>query len=213
MTESEKDFRWCALLRAGVAALVLGLLPQAIRATTIIPPEFATLVNESDYIVHVTTKSVHSEKIRTARGERIFTFVEFDLREVVAGNPPSTLTLRFLGGRVGEEALTVGGMPQFRVGDEDILFVRDNGRSICPLYAMMHGRYIVQKDTETGREYVTRSDGSPLQNTAEIASEIRLAESPPARRRAAALSALEPADFVRQIKAAVKPGARLLREK
>lgn len=213
MIEMREISRWCGRPRAGFACFLLGTLAQVAQATTVVPPEFDILVNESDYIVHATTKSVRSEIRSTSRGEKIFTFVEFDILEVVAGQPPMTLTLRFLGGRVGDESLSVGGMPQFRVGDEDILFVRGNGQSICPLYGMMHGRYAIMGDEAGSGKYVARSDGTPLQRPEQTAAPLESVATDPGRRRAAAAAALAPADFVRHIKAAVHPGARVDREK
>jgi len=186
----------------------------AMRATTVVPPEFSTLVNDSDYIVRAVTRSVSAEKRTGPGGVTIVTHVELEVIEVVAGAPPPKIVLELLGGRVGNEEMTVGGMPRFHVGDEDILFVSGNGRTICPLYGMMHGRYSVQKDPATARRYVARSDGEPLRTSAQIASPIgEKGTAEPARRAAAVAAALDPAEFIRQIRAAVRPDARLNRAK
>ena len=197
---------WLTILALG------GIAP--VRATTVVPPEFQTLVNDSDYIVHAVTKSVSAEKRTSPGGVTIVTHVELELIEVVAGTPPAKIVLELLGGRVGDETLSVEGMPRFHVGDEDILFVSGNGRTICPLYGMMHGRYSVQKDPATARRYVARSDGEPLRTTAQIASPIaEKGTAEPTRRAAAVAAALEPAEFIRQIRAAVRPDAHLSRAK
>ena len=182
------------------------------RATMVLPPTFDELVNNSDYIVRAKTVNVTSEKKATSHGTKIYTQVELDVLDVVAGTPPAHVTLRFLGGQVGNERMVVEGMPRFHVGDEDILFVSGNGRSIAPLYGMMHGRFPVRTDTQTGRKYVTRSDGTPLLSTGQIASPMAEGASQGATNRAAAVAqALGPTDFMRQIRAAVKPNARLNR--
>lgn len=204
------------LFRAAFACLAVaisGYFASPVSATTVLSPEFPTLVNESDFIVHAVTKNVSAEKRIGPRGLKIFTRVEFEIIEVVAGTSPATLTLEFLGGRVGDEVMTVGGMPEFRVGDEDILFVRGNGQSICPLYAMMHGRYSVGREAATGRRYVARSDGTPLQSTAQVAAPLEAQPAEAGEIRAASAVALGPTDFVRQIKASLRPGARALRER
>jgi hypothetical protein len=160
-----------------VAAFLLGLVSLgcavAARATTVVPPEFSTLVNGSDYIVHAVVKSVTSEKRARGHGVKIVTRVELDVKEIVAGTPPAPLTLEFLGGRVGEESLVVEGSPHFQVGDEDVLFVSGNGRSICPLYAMAYGRYPVLTDTATGQKFMARADHVPLQSTADIGAPLK----------------------------------------
>ncbi len=174
-------------------------------ATTVVPPEFSTLVNGSDYIVRGVTKSVTAEKRAGAHGVKIVTRVEIEVTEVIAGTPPTPLVLELLGGRVGDEALKVEGMPQFAVGDDDILFVSGNGRIICPLYGMMHGRYPVVKDAATGRELVTRFDGEILHDSREATgspADIKALQSN--SRASASAEALSPAGFVAGIKAALK---------
>ena len=186
------------------------------RATTVVPPAFDALVNESDYIVRAVVKNVSAEKRASARGVKIVTRVELDLLEVVAGSPPANVTLELLGGTVGEETLNVRGMPQFQVGDEDILFVRGNGRTICPLYGMMHGRYAIERDAASGRRYVVRSDGMPLHDTAQISTPLAEHDHDgpeTMRQRSAASAALGPTDFIRHIKSALRPAGDRNREK
>jgi hypothetical protein len=180
------------------------------RATTVVPPEFPTLVNDSDYIIRAVTRNVTTLKQAGAHGGRIFTRVELDIVEVIAGTPPANVVLEFLGGRLGDEQLKIEGMPEFKVGDEDILFVSGNGRTFCPLYAMMHGRYPVETDAATGRKFVARADHLPLQSTAEISTPM--AEGLPSV-QSTTVRGLSPSDFIQQIRAAVKPDARFNRAK
>lgn len=206
---------WRSFARGGrrVACAVALAAATVLRATTVVPPDFTALVNGSDVILHAITRGVESEKRVGARGVKIVTRVDLEIVEVVAGAAPAHLTLELLGGRVGDERLTVAGMPQFRVGDEDILFVSGNGRTICPLYAMMHGRYAIGHDDATGRRYVMRSDGTPLRSVAQISAPLVERAPAEAERRAAVAVALDPAEFIRQIRAAMKPDGRLNREK
>jgi hypothetical protein len=181
-------------------------------ATTVVPPEFGAAVNGSDFIVRAVVKSVKSEKRDRGAGAKIYTRVELDIVEVVAGRPPpKPIVLELLGGRVGDETLTVGGMPIFRIGDEDILFVRGNGRSICPLYGMMYGRYPVVR-TADGRPAVLRSDGTALRRGAEMATPLAEASATAAADGGLATGPMTPEEFIREIRAAVRPDARLRRE-
>ena len=159
-------------------AALLVIVPGTVLATTVNPPTFTQLVNESDYIVRAVVKSVTSEWRENQGPRHIFTFVELDVREVIAGNPPQPLILQMLGGKVGDEELTVSGAPKFQVGDEDVLFIQGNGRNISPLIGIMHVRYPVMKEKGTGREFITRSNQVPLQDTAEVA--LPMAEGPAA---------------------------------
>lgn len=181
--------------------------------TTVLPPTFDALVNDSDYVIRARTKNVTATKEATAGGSKIYTHVELEVIDIVAGTPPTKITLRLLGGQVGDERMFVEGMPRFHPGDEDILFVSGNGRSICPLYGMMHGRFPVRTDPQTGRKYVTRENGMPLVGTSQIATPLPENALQPLTRAAAVPEALGPTDFIRQIRAAVKPDARLNRAK
>lgn len=198
-----KNFSW---LRFSTAFAVLFLAFVLVRATSVIPPDFAQLVNESDYIVRAVVKSVTSEW-RGSEGHRhILTLVELDVREVIKGTPPQPLVLEMLGGRVGQDAMTIAGAPKFKVGDEDILFVEGNGRNAIPLFAIMHGRYPIMKEAGTGRQYMARGNHEPMQDTAEVALPI---EGSPAtqilQQKGNTASALTPAQFVERIKTAVDP--------
>ncbi len=184
------------------------------RATTVLPPTFDELVNNADYIVHARTKSVTATKATSGHGPKIYTQVELEIVDVVAGTPPAQVTLRLLGGQVGDERMIVEGMPRFRVGDEDVLFVSGNGHAVCPLYGMMHGRFPVRTDPASGRKYMTRENGAPLENTRQIFTPMTASPSVGAAAREAAVSgALGLTDFIRKIRSQVKPDARLNRAK
>lgn len=211
--EDPRVFRWMMVINDNasprwvpgwaLARIFLAMVACVVsaRATTVVPPTFDALVNQSDYIVRAVVKNVSAEKRAGTRGMKIVTRVELDVLEVVAGDPPADVTLEFLGGTVGDETLSVRGMPQFRAGDEDILFVSGNGRTICPLYGMMHGRYAIERDAVSGRKYVVRSDGMPLRDTAQIASPLAERALSKAAYQLAAAAALEPAEFIRRIRA------------
>jgi hypothetical protein len=166
------------------------------------------LVNESDYIVHTVVKSVSSEW-KDKQGHRaIFTLVELEVVEVISGQPPQPLVLEMLGGRVGDEEMVVQGMPKFKVGQEDILFVRGNGRQFYPLTAAMHGRYPIVRESG-GRVHMARSNQVPLHDTAEVALPIE--DDGTGGIKVAARTdrvALSPDDFTRQIRATVNPNYR-----
>ena len=195
-------FRWLA------AATVFEVLLTGAFATTVVPPDFNQLVNESDYIIRGVVKSVTSEyrATTTGKGRKIITKVEVQVLEVVAGTPSPTVVLEMLGGRVGNDRMTLEGAPQFNVGDEDILFVSGNGQTIYPLVGMMHGRYPVMQEAATGRRYVARSNKVPLQDPAEVA--LPMTEGPAAGIQLKLKSpahALTPEQFIQRVKAAVKP--------
>lgn len=72
-----------------------------------------------------------------------YTFVTYRIDELLKGESQErSVTLRFLGGPRGSDRIfQVAGTPFFDVGDRDILFVRRNGESICPLLDCENGRF------------------------------------------------------------------------
>ena len=128
------------------------------RATVVIPPEFEKLAAKSDYIVRGRVTALHSEIQIKGNSRRIYTSVEVEVLETIAGNPPAKLVLECLGGRVADEEMIVEGAPVFKVGAESVLFISGNGRALCPLYAMNYGYYPVQVEAASKRRYVARGN-------------------------------------------------------
>jgi hypothetical protein len=177
-----------------------------LSATTVAPPEFTELVNGADYVVRARVIGI-SHEVRTIGAKSTpFTLVELEVREIISGKPPSPLVLTILGGPIDGTELVISGAPRFALGDEDILFVADNGRSIFPLYGLMHGRYPIQRDAATGREYVTRVNGEPLDDTSRVSlpliDDALMGALPTAARGNQGMS---PSDFASRIQASRKP--------
>jgi hypothetical protein len=175
-------------------------------ATTVLPPTFEQLVGDSDYVVSARVKSVKCLWVENSGGRHIFSEVELEVIEVIVGRPPQPLILRMLGGAIDGQEMVVQGMPVFKVGQEDILFVRGNGRQFYPLTAAMHGRYpIVRPHGEA--PFVARSNSAPLRDTSQVSLPIDDVTPSPGKTVAELhQSAISPDEFVRKIKAAA--GAR-----
>jgi len=195
-------------LRLLVVLAVIAAGLTGARATTVVPPEFPELAQKSDYVVRGRVVALRNE-IRVRDGREVpFTLVDVEVKQVIAGEAPERVTLSMLGGTTSDGSeLRVEGVPQFTVGDEDILFVQGNGTNYYPLYAVMHGRYPVKFDKKLNREYIARANGVPLSATAEVA--LPLAEGKLAqllRRQIKADDALTPSEFVQSIRAARATG-------
>jgi hypothetical protein len=175
------------------------LQPFRLAATTVEPQPFDTLVTRADYIVRGVVKSSSSEWRESKRGQRyIATKVEVEVLEVLRGTPPSPLVLDMLGGKVDDVELVVDGAPKFNVGDEDILFIKDNGRTLSPLVGIMHGRYPVLREATSGKRYAVRSNGMPLYSEHDVARPMgQLSLTKVANPRAAPISV---DTFVRRIR-------------
>ena len=186
----------------------LALLAPALRATTVVPPSFPELVSAAEAIYRGRVTAVESRHVPRAdgAGQVIKTFVTVSVDKVLKGAQRSEVVLEFLGGRVGDESLRVTGMPTFRVGEQEFVFVQKNGLQFCPLVAVMHGRYRVLRDAAEAREFVARDNRVPLTDVAEVG--LPMAELPAQVQAATAAStaarALTPAAFEAQIASEVR---------
>jgi len=170
-----------------------------VRATTVEPPAFTELVGEADAIYRGHVTAITARRVAAPGGASVIkTFVTFAVDRAIKGSAQSEVVLQFLGGTVGDDTLAVSGMPQFAVGEREILFVQKNGTQFCPLVRMVHGRYRLQHDAASGRDYVARDNRAPLNDVADV--QLPLAGNALTMARAADTShALSPETFENQI--------------
>lgn len=154
-------------------SLLLALIPvliQPISATTVVPPTFNELVSQAEVIVQAEVTAKRCEFTPVGNGNVIHTYVTLTVLKQIKGVSPETIELRLLGGKIGNEGMIVEGVPEFQIGDVDVLFVENNGSQYCPLVAVMHGRYPVV--TQNGTEVVLRSNGEPLTSPDQVQTSL-----------------------------------------
>jgi len=185
--------------------LTLLLLPLSLRATSVIAPEFDSLVSQSDYVVRAVVRSVTAEWKENGPQKYIVSKVELEVRETIKGAAPEPLVLTMVGGKIGTEELRLEGAPQLQVGDEDIFFVQGNGQQIYPLVAIMHGLYPIMKDAKTGTEYVLRSNGMPLYSEQDVSLPMTTLSAVKVQNPQAL--PMVAAEFIRKVRASVPTSA------
>jgi len=166
-------------MRPLLLVLLLTLGP-ALRATSVIPPSFPELVAEAETIVRGRVTAVTARRVaRTdAPGSLIKTYVTLSIERVLKGSAQREVTLELLGGSLGQEHLTVTGMPAFNLGARELVFIQRNGAQFCPLVAMGHGRYRVQHDPVSARDVVLRDNGLPLLEPSAVALPLQALPAP-----------------------------------
>lgn len=157
-----------AVLLAGVGLVCAGVV---VNATSVIPPTFTELVDKAQTVFVGETIDVRSQWVATPSGPAIFTRVTFRVDRIIKGHVGPVTVLEFLGGRVGDDALEIAGMPRFRSGDRDLLFVDDRGRQMSPIVGFMHGRFRLMRDPATGRDLVSRYNYQALTSVDELGRE------------------------------------------
>lgn len=194
--------RTISALRSGFVGAYLLLVvggTGSLGAVEVRPPPFAELVSAADYVVRARVASSRSDWEGAEPQRQIFSYFKLDVLEVLSGDVPEPLVLRMLGGKIGEERVSIEGVPELRVGVEYVLFVRGNERQFYPLVAMMHGMYPIVRDEASSAALVTRSNGLPLHSTNEVSQPmsrggvVRVGQ-------AAALPALTLEEFQSQIR-------------
>jgi len=149
--------------------LLTSLLCVQARGLSVIPPSFQKLVFSSDQIVRVEITDSHCQWDTTPSGQKVIhTYFECRVSQVLKGEAPTKLTLRFLGGQADGLRMVVHDMPQLERGAEYYLFVGQNGQAFCPLVGATHGGYRVQREAGTGLEHLSRLDGMPLRITSDV---------------------------------------------
>ena len=133
-------------------ALLLSL-NHTLAATVILPAEFREIVSGSQIIVHGRVVDVRSEWVDGR--SRIESFVTIEAAAYYRGAPAPTITFRTPGGQVGRYKSVTVGAPEFRIGDEAVLFLKSQG-AVPQIFGVNQGLFRVRVDQRTGRRLVIR---------------------------------------------------------
>lgn len=145
----------CTLIFASVAG-----------STTVIPPTFDALVGGANTVFVGEVIAVRGRWVTTRQGRAIMTDVTFKVEEVWKGRAGAVTMLEFMGGTVDGVTMEVVGMPEFSVGQRNVLFVSGE-RSVSPLVGFMYGRMKVERDF-SGVDRVRTHDGRSLGNVSQL---------------------------------------------
>lgn len=133
-------------MRYVLALLLLTASPAL--ATVLVPVSFDEMVTESRAIVYGRVAEVRSET--TADRRSIMTLVTVDVASHLKGDFGPTVTFRVPGGRVGMYRRIVIGAPEFREGEDVVVFLSARGPSIPYLFGLSQGVYRVTRQSGGG---------------------------------------------------------------
>jgi hypothetical protein len=132
-------------------AAVLTLVPMTAQATISRAVKFDEKVERAKSII--VGRIVSQESSWDANRQRILTYSKFEIEKTLKGAPAREITIVTPGGTVGDLAQDYVGVPRFRTGDENVVFVRDT--SVGPTVLNFdQGAYRVDTD-ERGERIVT----------------------------------------------------------
>jgi hypothetical protein len=131
----------------------------ALLATVVAPLEATTLARMSlDDLTHsagaVARLRCVAHESRWDRGE-IWTFTRFAVIESWKGSLPTHITIRLLGGHVGELTSFVPGVPRFEPGDEAVLFLEATRAGDFSVTGWAQGTFRIHR-ADAGQELVTQ---------------------------------------------------------
>jgi len=137
-------------MRPWKTAVLLHLAPLA-AATTTEPCTTCSLVAAAERVCCAVCESVEARI--DERSGMVFTHATFRLLEELKGRGAgAAIRLRVVGGRVGDVATVVHGMPEFRTGEECVLFLgRPNDEGFDTIHAAARGVVRVRADARGER--------------------------------------------------------------
>jgi hypothetical protein len=142
-----------AAASATTAAVLIAVLLAATfcQATTLERMSLAKMVQTAPLIIRARCLA---NSTAWDAGE-IWTFTSFAIEETWKGAPPGAaaqITVRLLGGSVGNLTSTVSAVPRFHHGEEVILFLEPTPRGDFSIVSWVQGTFRVRRDPLTSEE-------------------------------------------------------------
>lgn len=135
-------------LRIALISVVLAFAPVAAEATIAKAMRFDEKVENAAAIV--VGKVVAQRSQWDAARNWILTYSTFRIEKTLKGQPAQEITIVTPGGKVGDVAQDVVGVPHFREGEEHVVFVRNSQAGPTVLY-FEQGAYRLEKNDRGDR--------------------------------------------------------------
>ncbi len=121
---------------------ILLMVAGTAHATLIRPFSLQQLFREADLVVVGTVTSHHS--FWNEARDTIYTEYQVAVERTEKGTARETLTVRLMGGRVGETELKIAGNPRLETGERVLLVLRDQGE-FQTLVGLAQGKWSVRR--------------------------------------------------------------------
>jgi hypothetical protein len=143
-------------VRAIVTAAIAAALSSVAVGSTIEHMSLARMAKTAPLILRARCVA---NVARWDAGE-IWTFTELETEDLWKGRAPSALTIRLLGGSVGNITSTVSGAPRFQAGEDVVLFLEPTRLGDYSIESWAQGTFRIRRDARTGRDIVTQDTAS-----------------------------------------------------
>jgi len=141
--------------------MILFLLPISyLDAASVRAVSMDELLQQSQFVFEGTVTGIEAKENNQ---KRIHTYVTFNISEIIKGEyADNVITLRFLGGTVGDNSMSVSDQRIPQVGEQGIYFVESLDRfQVNPFYGWSQGHFILQRDL-SGAQRVMTNRGLPV---------------------------------------------------
>jgi hypothetical protein len=111
------------------------------------------LVNQAQMVLTGTCTSITSEW--NEDGTKIFTYITISPQNFIKSDEaPREVTIKQLGGEVGDIGMRVEGTSVFEEGEEVLLFLRRGrkGKGLHSILGLDQGKFSIKTDTDTGKK-------------------------------------------------------------
>jgi len=166
---------YASVVLAGIALLAASLA----SATTVQKFTLKELATKSNAIVMARVEDQSSRQ--DAGNKEIYTYITVSVLESVKGaKGEKTITIRQLGGSVGNLISAVPGMPSFKAGEEVVLFLSAKDRAGYPwVMGLQQGKYSIVTDDSGMKSVRNELDGLQMLSPDGSKSESRTSSEQP----------------------------------
>jgi len=162
-----------------LCTLFILLMAAPAHATTLVKYELDQMVAGSESVIKGKVVEVRYE--REGQNGRIYTFTTVLVNENYKGKSLRQITIRQLGGTIGETTMYIPGTSKFETGDEVVLFLvtdkrKKSNAGVYFIKGMTQGSYKITVDPKTNVKMVSRNFSGTtfyVQNASGVQAEMK----------------------------------------
>jgi uncharacterized membrane protein len=133
---------------------LLAITQSGLASTFMVPADDDLIISARAI---VTGKVLSIESSFDDQQERIYTYITIKVREVIKGQiTDRKIVIKEMGGQVGNRGFTLYGNPEFRLGENVLLYLDTWNDGSLRTHQLFLGKFSIVKDEATGHEFVVR---------------------------------------------------------
>src|SRR5215831_7389584 len=171
---------------------------QTISATTAIVPPDDDLIIGARVIVKGKVLSIQSSL--DPKEDRIFTYITLKVQEMLKGQiTERRIVIKELGGQAGDRLSVVYGNPEFKVGEEVLVYLDTWKDGSLRTHQMFLGKFSIIRDQKTGRDFAVRDSGN---------EHVTVLPSPDGKKVGIITDRMEVSEYIAMVRSRLKANLR-----